>query len=541
MGVLRQAIRDTLQRDRGGTSRMTNWPAPLLGLNTRDNIASMMAGYARQLDNFYPTQGECLSRGGSQIVTSPGLVYGSDTSGFTALMTYGNTGLLVGASNGLYNVTPGAAVTLFGTTGSFLRAMSVNFTNSAGNTFLWACNGLGVTYPVTFDGTTYVERTGTAITGVDARKLCAPWVFKRKIFAIEAGTMNAWYLPTDSIIGAASKLPLGSVFRSGGQLVAGATWTNDGGDGPDDYCAFISSEGQIAVYGGIDPSSSSSWQLVGVYECGRPPSRRCFAKYGGDLLVLTQMGVLPLSKITASDVDRPDIALSDTIRPTLQNALASISLSTNDDRYCIIMHPGKNALLINIPALGTTPAYQYVMNVITGAWCRFTGLAMDGMCIFNGNPIFGSHDAVSAYVGNFWNDGLAADSPATGAAVAITYTAKTAYQKFGSPNLKRIPLMRPQLAYSGNITLGMAIATDYSDVTSPTGYATINTSSFSFWDFSTWDVSLWSAIFQRINNWLSVPHNNGYAHSLLLQVVSSQATISWSGTDVIVAGGGVKG
>jgi hypothetical protein len=422
--------------------------------------------------------------------------------------------------------------------------MSVNFTNSAGDNYLWVANGNFFTYPCTYDGTTWVERSGSAITGVDATYAIAPWVFKRKIFFVERGTMNAWFLPTDSIIGPASKLPLGSIFRAGGELVAGATWTNDGGDGPDDYCVFISSEGQVAVFGGIDPSSSSSWELVGVYECGRPPNRRCFAKYGGDLLMLTQMGVLPLSKVTASDVSRPDIALTDNIRPTIQAALKLIHLGYFDDRYSIMLYPAENALIVNIPESSSTvntPAYQYVMNLITGAWCRFTNLPIDGMCVFNGQAYFGSNSNLTGFVGPFWKDGLTADTLFNDYDGPITYRALTAYQRFGSPNMKRLPLMRPQLAYNGNVTVGMAVSVDFVDVLTPTSYATVDTAAFSYWDTAIWDVSLWSAEFQRTSTWLAVPHKPGYALSLLLQIISDDTIIAWSGTDVMVAGAGVRG
>jgi hypothetical protein len=113
MGVLRTALMDSLQRDRGGTSRMTAWPAPLLGLNTRDNIANMLPGFARVLDNLYPGSGQCESRGGSEI-THIGIPLGGDeaTAGASSLFPYGNDKLFAGGSNGIWDVTPGTAIAL---------------------------------------------------------------------------------------------------------------------------------------------------------------------------------------------------------------------------------------------------------------------------------------------------------------------------------------------------------------------------------------------------------------------------------------------
>lgn len=42
------------------------------------------------------------------------------------------------------------------------------------------------------------------------------WVYKNRLFFVEKDSLNAWYLPVDSIGGAAEKFPLGGVFTRGG-------------------------------------------------------------------------------------------------------------------------------------------------------------------------------------------------------------------------------------------------------------------------------------------------------------------------------------
>lgn len=527
MTSLRRAVLDTLPRDRAGTSSATVWEAPLKGWNTRDPLARMDPQYARVLDNFYPTVGECQLRGGSSYWNTNQL-----TGSVSSLHPYGSTKLFANGGTGLYDVTAGGVATLAAVVTSS-DGISVNVANSAGATFLWYANGAEVWV---YDGAAWAAKTVAEITGgIAIANIVAPWVFKRKIFFIEKNTMNAWFLPTDSIQGRASKLPL-NVFKLGGSLVAGATWTNDGGDGPDDYCAFITSEGEIAVYGGIDPSSSSSWELVGVYRAGRPPSRRCFAKIGGDVCVLTQMGALPLSKLTASDVLRPDIALTDAIRPTIQADLQYVNISNAQPGYGVMLHPTQNALIVNIPYLNT--AYQYVLNVVTGAWCRFTGWSAVGWTTFNGELYFGTSNG---YVVKAWT-AAQADYLVNAAASPITATAVTAYNYFGGRGtLKHIPLLAPLLAFSGPSTVGMGISRDFKDVSAVSSYLTQDLSSFSYWDTAIWDIALWSSDYARSNNWLEVPHTPGYALSLYLQVSTTQAILSWAGTNVIVARGGLFG
>ena len=62
----------------------------------------------------------------------------------------------------------------------------------------------------------------------------------------------------------------GPLFYKGGYLVAVTDWTIDGGNGPQDYVAFISLRGQVALYAGTDPTNSSAWSLVGVFNLSCP-------------------------------------------------------------------------------------------------------------------------------------------------------------------------------------------------------------------------------------------------------------------------------
>jgi hypothetical protein len=60
------------------------------------------------------------------------------------------------------------------------------------------------------------------------------------------------------------------------------TWTVDGGDGPDDRAVFVTSEGEVIVYQGTNPSSATTWAKIGSYYIGKPLGRRCLEKFGGD-------------------------------------------------------------------------------------------------------------------------------------------------------------------------------------------------------------------------------------------------------------------
>jgi hypothetical protein len=50
--------------------------------------------------------------------------------------------------------------------------------------------------------------------------------------------------------------------------MAMADWSIDAGIGIDDYAAFISDQGEVALYKGSDPTSATTWALVGTFWVG---------------------------------------------------------------------------------------------------------------------------------------------------------------------------------------------------------------------------------------------------------------------------------
>ena len=89
---------------------------------------------------------------------------------------------------------------------------------------------------------------------------------------------------------------MSSVAQLGGYLVAAGTWTIDAGYGVDDNLVFITSNGEVIVYSGTDPSDITKFALVGVWRIGKPVGKRCLMKYGGDMIILTYNGLYPLDR-----------------------------------------------------------------------------------------------------------------------------------------------------------------------------------------------------------------------------------------------------
>jgi hypothetical protein len=136
------------------------------------------------------------------------------------------------------------------------------------------------------------------ITGVDDTTFSNITIFKNQVWFTQNDTLKGWYLPTLSIQGAANYIDMSSVAQLGGYLVAVGTWTIDAGYGVDDNLVFITSNGEIIVYAGTDPSDVTKWGLIGVWRTGKPVGKRCLIKYGGDIVALTYNGVSACCKST---------------------------------------------------------------------------------------------------------------------------------------------------------------------------------------------------------------------------------------------------
>lgn len=320
-----------------------------------------------------------------------------------------------------------------------------------------------------------------AITGVTTSTLSHVWVYASRIWFVEGGTMNAWYLPVDSIGGAANSVSLAGVFKKGGSLLFGATWSIDAGDGLDDKCVFVSTEGEVAVYAGIDPSSSTTWALQGVYEISRPLGKNATMKAGGDLLIATEVGLAPLSEAIKRDVGALSMgAVSRRIEPYWQEQAARYL--TDALPWEIQRWDSEGIMLVSLPRTTAGDSVMMVASLQTGAWSRFTGMDVRTIAQYDGYVYFGSLD------------GFVYRLQETGANDGTPYTCKYLgqHENLGTPIEKTVAQMRPMFSSNIPIAPQATVLVNYSETLSsaPNAYAYSGTEG---WDISVWDTSLWDA------------------------------------------------
>jgi hypothetical protein len=368
--------------------------------------------------------------------------------------------------------------------------------------------------------------TVLGITGVSSSVFINVNMCQNRLFFVQKDSMTFWYLPVESIGGAALDFPLGAIARSGGFLQAMGTWTLDAGYGVDDLSAFVTSMGEVIVYKGTNPSDSNNWSEVGVWQMGQTFARRCFFKFGGDLLLLTQDGLVPMSAALQSSRLDPRINLTDKIYFAVSQAATVYYASFG---WQITYFASENMLILNIPV--GTGYEQYVMHTITKSWARFTGInAICWEASADNKIYFGAN----GYVGQFYTQ-------LSDAGANIVATAQQAYSYFDTRGqLKRFTLVRPILQTDNGLpTVLCGISTDF-DTQPLVNQIAFNPSTLDIgvWDTAIWDDANWGGVLTTTKFWQGVT-GTGFAGSININVASQGIEFHWASTDYVMETGGV--
>lgn len=496
--------------------------APVGGWNARDALGAMPATDAVQLTNFWPGTTACILRyGSSQWATGLGsqvetltTYAGSTTQKLKAWTSGGN----------VYDVSATGAVGAAELTGlSNGRWQYSNFTTTGGS-YLCAVNGAD-RYRV-YDGSAWHKDTDGApydITGVTSTNLIGMNNFKKRLWFVEVGTLKAWYLPVNSIGGAAASLDMSSLCEQGGYLMAMGTWTLDAGYGVDDYAVWITNRGEVLVWRMTDPTDANSIFLIGVWRLGSPVGRRCMFKYAGDLLIITQDGLVPLSGALQSSRFNPRVALTDKIQYAMSSAITTYG---NNFGWELQYFAKQNQLYMNVP-VSANIQQQYVMNVINKSWCNFTGWPANTFELYNDDMYFGSNGIIY----KAWDTN--ADSGQTINAVGLQ-----AFSYFGAQSqIKRVTMIRPTLYSNGSPSVGGNVNFDF-DLSNTAAPLSLTPQTYGTWDSGVWDSAIWGGEVSLQKAWQSAT-GQGYAVAPRITAAANGVTVQWVATDLVMETGAI--
>ena len=217
------------------------------------------------------------------------------------------------------------------------------------------------------------------------------------------------------------------------------------------------------------------------------------------------------------------LQLTDKIQPQIAQDTTAYASNQGWD---IMLYPPQNMLLLNIP-VSTTESYQYVMNTISGAWARWTGLPARTWYMANDNLYFGAN----GYVARAWNG--QSDNGSN-----IVADILPAYQNFGGQSqLKRWTLGRIILGSDGVASFGGRMEIDFNLNPNAISLPYLTSPSSGVYGTATYGTSYYGGNIEIKREWKNLT-GIGYWGSFHIQISTNVSDIRLYAMDVMGEAGG---
>jgi hypothetical protein len=507
------------------------FPAPTSGINRTDSIGALEPTEAYILTNMVSSaQGVAVRAGFTNHVTDIGNLTTTQVrtlapfNDVTRDATLARDRMFAFTDQGIYDVTnAGSNPTLMpiydglgGTTilstgwvnkgGDAGWVCALNFTTAAtanGKHYLLACdedNGYHVYDP---DGgganvgrwyKVLTGNSGQTIEGIDPTKFAHVTSWKGRLIFTENDSSRSWYLTPGTITGTGASKPvaidMGSRFVYGGFLKGCYTWTYDGGAGVDDFLVAISSAGDVVVWQGISPSDTS-FQIKGVWYVGDVPrGRRIADDYGGDLMILGSLGLIPISAMVQGGREGEAKYLTYKVQDLVRKFYRD---QGNQWGWNISSIPAFGGYIINVPRENAVDYLGLYMSFTTQAWSVMQSVPALDWTEFRNKQYFSTYDGRICILGGAIDttqvsSGVFTEDP-------ISWQLLTGFNSFEAPaNWKAVQLIRPVFLATQLPTYNVAARYDF-DITVPQPIDPPPVTVGARWDIALWDVATWGGGF----------------------------------------------
>lgn len=345
-----------------------------------------------------------------------------------------------------------------------------------------------------------------------------------RLFFADSTNLAIYYLPVQQKSGEVKMLPLNGIFKRGGSIRAMYTWTTEGGINLDDQLCIFSSNGECAIYQGVDPDSD--WQLTGLFRFDSPMSKHSVVNYGGELYVLISTGLVPMSTLMRAEAEQ--LGQSD------RNVFSLFFECTRTHRhlpgYAAFLNPSSGRLICNMPQGGSVykQIVRFMPNPVWATWAAVPSRCwgwLDNRLYFgtDNGRIYEMHPTLLNDNGQ-----------------PIRVDVQAAWSNFGTPAIKQFKMILPYIQSDGTPRPFIDIKVDY-DTSPPTNQPDITFADRGAdWDTATWDEANWAASVGIHINWSGVGELGRVAAPRLVALISN-AEFALTGWDVLYESGSVFG
>jgi len=506
------------------TSSLVNVPAPVGGLNLRDPISAMSPIDAVVLDNMIPRQTGVELRAGYQVFTDEIGYEPKSVFAYSALN--GDDKLFAAANGNIYDITDGTVTVSQSATGSTDDIWSTTMFSTGADNFLLAVSASGG-YWTYSNASGWIKRTPSSLP---TSGLNSVMVWKQRVFFTVKNSANIYYMHNVNVVtGSTSAFNMGSQLRNGGYICGLISWTLDAGVGIDDHLVVVGSQGDLSVWTGTDPQSANTFAIKGTWYVGPVPTiGRFFTAFGGDVMILSEMGLVPVSKLVNGQFVESNNGVSSKIQSVLTPLVRQLR---NVEGWDIFIVPSQDILVIKLP-----PQYsvyqQFAMNITTGAWCTFSNMPMFATTIWDGELYFCTGEVVChGLYGK--RDGIALDG--TGGD-PIEGDVQTSFQAFDTAGqIKRFGLARPVFVAPEAPSVKLRVNTQY-QFTGVEGSPAFSQEALAYWDSAVWNAALWVGGTDTYESWVGAT-GLGYYGSIRMKVRGVPQTLFMSSHLMVNVGG----
>jgi hypothetical protein len=382
---------------------------PLKGLNLYDNPFTMSPDYAVELVNFMPPTTTFSVRPGKEyILTIEGQVKGLSSYivgssidygkyWYNMTIKYGRASLLITKVTDIKNQSSFIGIDLTNNSTLFLGTCENSDYNDDSALFrhtLFFTSGNNKSTMNLYHQQKGIKNFALMI-GQDGHQEIGNiqniTIFKNHLFLSSKESLNVYFIDTkyadilDPINSAfwravenifsphfGASFSLEGIVQKGGQIIKLTGISKSGADKINSYLVIITTEGEIVLYDGTDPTDTTGqkWIVAGRFEIPPPINRFCFVEMEGDLIVVTRNGLVSLKRVIFGQ--------SSQITENLEYRLLSLfsqymfTLPSFSQFISLYYHPRNRLLMLNIPTQLPIEFSQIVVSYIFNKNTRLT-------------------------------------------------------------------------------------------------------------------------------------------------------------------------